>query len=127
MRSGNPVLKHKNFSIGHAGTEVMTQNGAYVKTAILLALCIASASFTWDQAGMSFVMPGFIGGLILALVTIFKKQWSGITAPLYAICEGLALGGISYMYNAQSNGIVINAIMLTFGVMAIMLFLYSNE
>lgn len=127
MRSGNPILSDKNFSERFSGTEVMTQNGAYLKTALLLALCVISASFTWSQAGLAFVWPGFIGGIIFALITIFKKEWAGFTAPMYAIFEGLALGGISYMYNAQSNGIVINAIMLTFGVMAIMLFLYSNE
>lgn len=127
MRSGNPVLSEKNFKVGYAGSDVMTQNGAYTKTAILLLICIASASFTWSQNGMAFIWPGLIGGMVLALITIFKKEWSGITAPLYAICEGLALGAISYMYNIQTGGIVMNAIMLTFGVMGVMLFLYANN
>ncbi len=125
--SGNPTLNPKNFRINVApGQEAMTQQGAFTKTAILLALCVAAASFTWGEHGMSFMIPGVIGGLIMAMITIFKKEWAPITAPLYAVLEGVALGGISYMYQMQFQGIVFNAVMLTFAVMAIMLFVYSN-
>lgn len=128
MQSGNPTLSDKMFRetrVG-AGQEVMTTMGAYQKTAILLALCVGSATFTWSAAGAGFAMIGFIGGFILAMVTIFKKEWAMITAPLYAICEGLALGGISFMYQTQYPGIVQNAIMLTFAVMALMLYVYAS-
>ncbi len=128
MKSGNPALSDKMFQgtrVG-AGQEVMTSSGAYQKTAILLGLCISAASFTWSEGGASFAMFGLIGGLIFALITIFKKEWAMFTAPLYAICEGVALGGISFMYQAQYPGIVMNAIMLTFSVMALMLFMYSS-
>ncbi len=128
MKSGNPVLNEKYFRDNSlSSTEVMTQKGTYQKTAILLLLCVAAASYTWGESGASFIMPGFIGGLVFALITIFKKPWAKFTAPLYAICEGLALGAISFMYNAQYNGIVQNAVMLTFAVMAIMLFVYANN
>tara|TARA_R110000868_G_scaffold117600_12_gene312389 strand:+ start:11378 stop:12100 length:723 start_codon:yes stop_codon:yes gene_type:complete len=128
MRSGNPTLNDKMFQATRVGPgqEVMTASGAYMKTAILLALCISAASFTWSEGGMGFAMIGFIGGLVFALITIFKKEWATITAPLYAICEGVALGGISFAYQAQYPGIVLNAIMLTFAVMAMMLYLYSS-
>lgn len=128
MQSGNPTLNDKMFRSERMGSgqEVMTTMGAYQKTAILLALCIGSATFTWSAAGMQYMMIGFIGGFILALVTIFKKEWAMITAPLYAICEGLALGGISFMYQTQYPGIVQNAIMLTFAVMALMLYVYAS-
>lgn len=124
--SGNPTLTEKAFKSGvRPGEEAMTQNGAYLKTAFLLMLCVVSASFTWSPEGSVFMMPGFIGGLVFALITVFKKEWAMFTAPLYAICEGLALGGISYMYQAQYSGIVFNAVILTFSVMAIMLGLFS--
>lgn len=128
MKSGNPALSDKMFQgtrVG-AGQEVMTSSGAYQKTAILLGLCISAASFTWSEGGAGFAMFGLIGGLIFALITIFKKEWAMFTAPLYAICEGVALGGISFMYQTQYPGIVMNAIMLTFSVMALMLFMYSS-
>lgn len=126
--SGNPTLSNKMFREIRVtpGQEVMTTKGAYLKTAILLALCVGAASFTWSAAGTGFTMIGFIGGFILALITIFKKEWAMITAPLYAIFEGLALGGISFFYQTQYPGIVQNAVMLTFAVMALMLYVYAS-
>lgn len=128
MKSGNPVLSDKilreNSVVSH---EAMTQKGAYQKTGFLLVLCILAASFTWKEGGQVFILPGIIGGLIFALITVFKKTWARFTAPAYAVCEGLALGAISYIYQGQYNGIVQNAIMLTFAVMALMLFLYSSN
>ena len=128
MRSSNPTLSNKMFGATRAlaGQEVMTTKGAYQKTAVLLGLCVASATFTWSAAGASFMMVGLIAGFILAMITIFKKEWAMVTAPLYAICEGLALGGISFMYQSQYPGIVANAIMLTFAVMALMLYAYAS-
>jgi len=128
MQSSNPTLNNKMFGATRVapGQEVMTTRGAYIKTGILLALCISAATFTWSATGASFMMPGLIGGFILAMITIFKKEWSMITAPLYAVCEGLALGGISFMYQTQYPGIVSNAIMLTFAVMALMLYAYAS-
>ena len=87
----------------------MTLAGTVNKTGILLVLCLITASFTWniffrsgDPAAVTGLLwIGLIGGLVLALITIFKRQWAGITAPLYALAEGLALGGISAMFEAQ--------------------------
>ncbi len=73
------------------------------------------------------MVGGAIGGFILAMVTAFKKEWAPITAPIYAFLQGLFLGGISAIYNARTNGIVLQAVMLTFGVMAAMLFLYQSR
>jgi uncharacterized YccA/Bax inhibitor family protein len=126
--NGNPLLNENAFrGMTGPGSETMTQKGAYTKTAILLALAVVAATFTFTPQGAVYTMPGFIVGFILAMVTIFKKNWAMVTAPLYAICEGAALGGISYMYNAQYQGIVFNAVSLTFGVFTLMLFMYSFE
>ena len=128
MRSGNPTLSDKMFQDRRLSSQdAMTARGSYNKTAILLIICVASASLTWSTQGISYAMIGLIAGFILALVTIFKKKWAPVTAPLYAICEGIALGGISFMYQAQYPGIVMNAILLTFAVMALMLFAYTNK
>jgi len=129
MQSGNPTLSDKMFRDVQrtSSDDVMSAKGSYNKTAILFALCLGGASFTWSSEGMNYAMIGLIAGLILAMVTIFKKEWAMFTAPLYAICEGVALGGISFMYQAQYPGIVMNAILLTFAVMALMLFVYTNK
>lgn len=125
---GNPALHDKAFDVPSRVSEgTMTQAGTYQKTAILLAICIGGASFTFNPGGMIFIWPGIILGLILALVTGFKKEYAMYTGPLYALCEGAVLGAISYAYNAQYAGIVLNAVMLTMAVFALMLFLYSSK
>lgn len=128
MASGNPTLNDGTFrNIEVASGPAMTIAGTVSKTAILLALVILGTTFTWTSSSlqMPLTIGGAIGGLIVALITVFKRTWSPITAPIYALLQGLFLGGISAMYNAQMNGIVLQAVMLTFGVMAGMLFLYQ--
>ena len=108
----------------------MTIQGAVNKSTILLALAIFSAAFTWNRFAenpgsvMPMVLIGSIGGLIMAMITCFKKEWSPVTAPIYALLEGLVLGGISALYNMQTHGIVLQAAMLTFGTLFAMLFAY---
>jgi len=115
-----------------ASQNVMTIPGTINKTAILLILALLTASFVWGRffAGetnvMPFVLVGGIGGFILALVTVFKLNWCPITAPLYALLEGLFLGGISAMFEMQFPGIVIQAVGLTLGVTAAMLMMYRT-
>lgn len=107
----------------------MTVSGTINKSAVLLLLVILAGSFTWNASGLSSVLTigGAIGGFIVAMVTIFKKTWAPVTAPIYAILQGLFLGGISAMYNTQFEGLPLQAVMLTFGVMAAMLFLYQTR
>jgi uncharacterized YccA/Bax inhibitor family protein len=69
---------------------------------------------------------GTIGGFIFALVTVFKKAWSPVTAPAYALLEGLALGGISAVLNLRFPGIAIQAVGLTFGVLFVLLLAYRS-
>ena len=79
--------------------------------------------------GMSstYMIVGFIIGLILALVTIFKKHLSPYTVPAYAIFEGLALGGISAFFSAMYDGIVFQAILITSSIFCVLLFLYKTK
>lgn len=108
------------------GTGTMEINSTVNKTGFLLLLLIITAFFTWTNANqaMGLMITGLFSGLIFAFVTIFKPQWAGITSPVYAVCEGLFLGGISAIFEAQYPGIVQNAALLTFGVLFMMLFLY---
>jgi uncharacterized YccA/Bax inhibitor family protein len=133
LRSGNPALKADTFeTVPRAvGAEAMTLQGTVNKTGISLLILIATASFTWQQAFSGaavapFVWGGAIGGLVLALVTVFKKEWAPVTTPLYAALEGLFLGAVSAMYEAQFQGIVVNAVALTFGTLAALLAAYSS-
>jgi len=134
-RSSNPVMSARIFDRATSATDsgVMTINGTINKIGILLLLVIASASYTWSMVtgenpvgAQAFVIGGAIGGLIMALITVFRPQSSAITAPIYAILEGLFLGGISAMFNQAYSGIVFQAILLTLGVLFTMLFLYRS-
>src|SRR5690606_9204169 len=69
---------------------------------------------------------GAIGGFVIALVTVFKKEWAPVTAPLYALVEGFFLGAISALYNHMYDGIVLQAVMLTFGTLFALLFAYRS-
>ena len=129
MRSGNPALTKKTFeNLSTASSEVMTLDGAVNKTAISMGLLLLAGYYTYSNAILDYIFIGFIGGFILALVTIFKKEWSPTTVPIYAILEGLALGGISKIYaNAFEPGIVPQAIMLTLGILFALLFAYKSK
>jgi uncharacterized YccA/Bax inhibitor family protein len=133
LRSGNPTLTDGTFKdAGVAiGSEAMTIQGTVNKTGISLLILMATASFVWNKAfaGEQFqiwMFGGAIGGVVLALVTVFKKAWAPATTPVYAALEGLFLGGISATYEARFEGIVINAVGLTFGTLAALLMAYSS-
>ncbi|MEX0702470.1 MAG: Bax inhibitor-1/YccA family protein [Planctomycetales bacterium] len=138
MRSGNPALSEKafeRFDVFEVERSVaMTVQGTAVKTGVLLLLAISAAAFSWmqfatvgHQAAMPWMIGGLIGGLVLALVTIFKKEWAPVTAPLYAVAEGLFLGVISAMYNQMFYpGIVLQAVCLTFGTLFALLIAYQS-
>ncbi|SRR6056297_628940 len=136
MRSTNPVMTGKIFekqAVAGTGTGAMTINGTITRIAIMLALLVAAASYTWSlvtgqnpAAVQTFILIGVIGGLITALVTVFKPQASPISAPIYAILEGLFLGGISALINQKYAGIPFQAVLLTMGTLFTMLFLYRS-
>lgn len=133
IRTSNPTLSPQTFQQPvSVGEQRMTIQGAVNKTAILLAICTIAAVFTWNRFGedgrqaMPLMVGGLIGGLILSLITCFKKEWSAVTAPLYAACEGLFIGGISAVFNAKWPGIVMQAAMLTFGTLFALLAAYRS-
>jgi uncharacterized YccA/Bax inhibitor family protein len=134
IRTANPALNSKIFE-GHQAIagQAMTLQGTVNKTGILLLCVVVSAAWTWSlarsespQAATPWMLGGVFGGLIVALVTIFKKEWSPVTAPIYALLEGLALGGISSFLDQLYHGIAMQAVALTFGTLAVMLVAYTS-
>ena len=112
----------------------MTIEGTINRTGILLLCVLATAVFTWNQffttrdpaVVMPYVLIGAFGGFIMAMVTIFKKEWSGVTAPIYGLLEGLFLGGISATLELRYPGIAIQAVALTFGTCLCLLLAYRS-
>jgi len=142
MKTSNPALGQNTFrdlSGSQYGTTIdmterMTLSGTVNKTGILLLCAFVTAAWTWHsfvEAGDfgsvgGLLVVGGIGGFICALVTVFKKQWSPVTAPLYALLEGLVLGGLSAMFEARYPGIAIQAVGLTFGTLLALLLAYTS-
>lgn len=135
--SSNPFLSDETFAksaeapidsyvVGEK-TSHMTVKGAVNKSLILGAILIATAFFAAILANPLLMWVGVIGGIISVLIASFKPTTAPITAPLYAVFEGLALGTIS-MYFAQiiSPVIVMNAILLTMLALFTMLTLYRT-
>src|SRR5712692_2282527 len=133
MRTSNPALNEKAFKGQVAFGEAMTLQGTVNKTGLLLLCVVATAAWTWGlshsqapQAAVPWMMGGLFGGFIVALVTIFKPNWAPLTAPIYALLEGLALGGISAMFEQTYHGVAIQAMGLTFGTLFVMLLAYKT-
>jgi uncharacterized YccA/Bax inhibitor family protein len=142
MKTSNPALSENTFrnlsSAQYGGvideTTRMTLTGTVNKTGILLLCVLATAAWTWrlflqshDMADVTpWMLLGVFGGLICAMVTIFKKEWSPITAPIYALLEGLVLGGLSALMEVRYPGIAIQAVGLTFGTLFVLLLAYRS-
>ena len=142
-KSSNPVFGKNIFNQSATSAEdgVMTVNGTINKTGLMLLIVIFAATFTWrkffsaiDPSTPGAVPPGVIGwmlaggigGFITALITTFSPRRAAMTAPIYAVFEGLFLGAISAMFEAMYPGLVMRAVSLTFGVFFIMLLLYRS-
>lgn len=144
MRSSNPTMNEKYFEQARAvgANETMTIQGTVNKSFILLALLILSASWVWNKVLPStslegsvvaaadvapYMLGGMVIGFIVGLVTVFKRSWARYTSPLYALCQGLVLGGLSAIFERSYPGIAIQAVAFTFGTMFCMLALYSSR
>lgn len=142
FKTSSPALNDKAFenarNMSVATDSIMTVRGTIHKTLLLLLLAVLGASYSWQifngaaspdlgaAAAMPYMIGGLIGGLIFSLIAIFSPRNSRWAAPLYAVFEGLCLGAISAMYNFATQGIVIQAVGLTFAVLFLMLILYRT-
>ena len=136
FKSGNPTLSEKAFkNTGYIDyTNSMTVRGTLNKFGFMFLMVMGTAYYSWKeftQGGnvQPLIWGGAIGGFVVALVIMFKKEWSPYLAPLYALLEGLFLGAISATYNAafaeRMPNIIMNAVGLTFGTAIAMYLLYS--
>jgi len=142
-KSSNPVFGKNIFNQSATGTAdgVMTVDGTINKTGIMLLIVIFAATFTWRKffgaidpsipgaipsGVIGWMIAGLIGGFITALITTFNPRRAAMTAPIYAVFEGLFLGAVSAMFEAMYPGLVMRAVSLTFGVFFIMLLLFRS-
>jgi uncharacterized YccA/Bax inhibitor family protein len=137
MRTANPALNKKTFentSYISSTENTMTLQGTVNKTGFLLTFLILAAAWTWNLYFESnnpasvtpWLIGGLLGGFIVALITTFKKHLSPITAPIYAVLEGLFLGSLSALFESRFPGIVVQAVGLTFGTLFALLMAYRS-
>lgn len=136
MRTANPALNGGTFEGFEtvAADNAMTLQGTVTKTGVLLLGVVLTAGFTWTmfyqqgaQAVYPWIIGGAIGGLVVALITTFKKEVAPYTAPIYALLEGLFLGGVSALFEQAYPGIVPQAVGLTFGTLGALLLVYTSR
>lgn len=137
FKSGNPALTKDTFKniekVDKGSTDIMTLQGTVNKTAILLFAVLLPAIYTWNiftsTLDFATIAPyfwiGIFGGLVLSFVIVFNKDWSPYLAPIYCILQGLCLGGLSAAMNHKFPGIVMQALLLTFGICVVLLIIYK--
>lgn len=132
LRSDNPVLKEKAFAGAIATGETMTVQGTVNKTGLLLLFVVVTAAWTWGlahsetpDAAYPWILGGALGGLVVGLIAAFKREWAPVAAPVYALLEGLFLGGISALFEKSYPGIAVQAVSLTFAVLFVLLLAYK--
>jgi uncharacterized YccA/Bax inhibitor family protein len=138
-KTGNPGLNERTFAAvprPAVGEERMTLQGTVNKSFLMLTVLLLAALWPWtrffeaggDPAAVSgLMMAGVVGGVILALVISFRQTAAPYLALPYAALEGLAIGGISAIFERRYPGIAIQAVGLTFGVMAALLVAYTSR
>ncbi|MSR02314.1 MAG: Bax inhibitor-1/YccA family protein [Gemmatimonadetes bacterium] len=134
--SHNPMLRRIEASAGAVASAVpMTVAGTVRKTAILLGLVVATGAAAWWSLGtgrfpVEMLMPAMIGsvvvGLGLSLLVAFRPLTASWAGPLYAVCQGTALGLISAAINTQYKGLPMLAVGLTTGTFWVMLGAYRT-
>ena len=131
-RTSNPALNSNTFkNINKKDSlflnEGMTIKGTVDKTALALCLLLISAYYSFSQANFTLMVLAGIIGCFLFLTLIFKKSWAPFIVPLYSISQGFVVGGVSYLYNSQYEGIVLQSVLLTILVLFSMLFAYRSK
>jgi uncharacterized YccA/Bax inhibitor family protein len=136
LKTSNPAFGKNTFTgiaVPAGYGQAMTISGTVNKAGILMLCVLATAAWTWNQFWTSgpsavggYTMVGLFGGFIVAMVTIFKKEWSPVTAPAYALLEGLFLGALSATMEMRFPGIAIQSVALTFGTCFAMLLAYRS-
>lgn len=136
MRTKNPALGSRTFTeftdLGDT-TRTMSIQGTVNKTVLMLLLIMISTSWTWNKVIGSassgdiryWMWSGILGSVAVALATIFNKRLAPVTAPIYSLVQGLFLGAVSAKFETMHQGIVVQAVFLTFSTLFILLAVYK--
>jgi uncharacterized YccA/Bax inhibitor family protein len=133
FKSSNPTLQEKSYEgtifQGIGADQAMSVKGTMNKLGFLLLAMAVTTVYSWDQAVkgenvMPLILTGVGGGLVLAIIMMFKKEWSPFLAPVYALMEGLFVGAVSAYYDFAAPGLPMQAVALTLIVAIVMFLIY---
>jgi uncharacterized YccA/Bax inhibitor family protein len=112
-----------------ADTERMTVDDVVVRTVGLLALTGLSGALAWVLVPDRWLFAAWIGaavvGLIVGLVIAVARVMNPVVIGAYALIEGVFVGMVSKYYETAYSGIVLQAVIGTFGIFFLMAALYK--
>jgi uncharacterized YccA/Bax inhibitor family protein len=130
---GQPYPTGPGYTVAPAAAEPMTIDDVVVKTVTLLGITGVSAIAAWNLIPDAMLGAAWIGaavvGLVLGLIISFSRMANPALVVVYAVVEGTFVGLVSKFYQefAGYQGIVLQAVVATFGVFFIMAFLYKSR
>ena len=135
LRTLAPEVAYDTARTAESWRNRMTLEGVVIRGAMLAPILLATAWLGWNGVERvdgqvrvpGWLIPAVLVALVVAVVTVFRPKLARFTAPAYAAVEGLVVGAISAIYNSRFDGIVLQAVMLTGAVFAIMLGLYASR
>ncbi|MGB2579115.1 putative YccA/Bax inhibitor family protein [Elusimicrobium simillimum] len=131
MKSTNPIFNEEAFEKTRDSMQVsggiMTLQGTINKSLALIFITMIGFMISWASVYTvaNLLWPASIAALIVGFIVIFKKNTAPFLAPVYAFLQGIVMGAISFMFEAQFAGIVLNAVGITVVVFFTMLLLYK--
>ncbi|MDR1999245.1 MAG: Bax inhibitor-1/YccA family protein [Frankiaceae bacterium] len=113
-----------------APSRYLTLDDVVIRTGAMLGTILLFGAFTWvltDTANVGLpVIVGMFGGLGLGLYISFSGKANAVTTLLYAALQGVALGGISKLFEQRWPGIVVQAVLGTVMVAGGVLVVYKT-
>ncbi len=132
MRTSNPVLSDSAIDrvVDELGvpddartlTERFTIVGVTQRALLLIGLVAAGGYVGWNLVDVTdgvvvdfpgWILPAALGLIAVAFLTFFRPQMAPVTAPIWAIGEGVLVGAISRVYEVEFDGIVLQAFLGT--------------
>jgi uncharacterized YccA/Bax inhibitor family protein len=130
---GSPVSTYPSPVVSAAGSDRMTIDDVVVRTVGLLIVTALSGAAIWaavDTGAVSerLVSPIWIGaalvGVVIGLIISFRRITNPPLILAYAVVEGVAVGMFSMWFESRYPGIILQALIGTFGIFLVMTALY---
>jgi uncharacterized YccA/Bax inhibitor family protein len=128
---GQPYPTASGYPAAPPAVQPMTVDDVVVKTIILLGITGVSAVAAWTLVPNALLGAAWIGaavvGLVLGLIISFSRMANPALVVAYAVVEGAFIGLVSEFYNDRYSGIVLQAVVATFGIFFLMTVLYRAK